>query len=99
MKLMGLRVFLAFTGVHLVKKLTLERLQHFSGGHYASVNLSAVLDLARTDKEEHVKLDVWSAPGHTKPSFAEAMKNGVYQGAKVGDKFGPSCVSCFGRAT
>lgn len=44
----------------------------------------------RIDDAKHVKLEVWSAPGLTKPSFEEAMKQ-EFAPAKKGQKFGPSC--------
>lgn len=45
----------------------------------------------RIDDAEHVKLEVWSAPGLTKPSFEEAMKQ-EFKPAKKGQQFGPSCM-------
>ena len=62
----------------------------FNGGHFSDVNLSSVLYEHRVDNQEHVKLEVWSAPGLTKPSFAEAMQQ-KFKPAKKGDSFGPSC--------
>jgi alpha-mannosidase len=59
------------------------------GGHYASVNLSALLFHHRIDDSAHVKLEVWSPPGRTKPSFEEAKRQN-YKPAKKGDSFGPS---------
>jgi alpha-mannosidase len=44
----------------------------------------------RVDDTDHVKLEVWSAPGRTKPSFEEAMKQD-FKPAKKGQEFGPSC--------
>lgn len=73
-----------------VKNLTRDRLNTFNGGHYSDVNLSTTLFVTRTDAKEHVKLLVWSAPGLTKPSFEEAMKQD-FKEAKKGDRFGPSC--------
>ncbi|CEL56677.1 hypothetical protein RSOLAG1IB_08003 [Rhizoctonia solani AG-1 IB] len=43
----------------------------------------------RVDDTDHVKLEVWSAPGRTKPSFEEAMKQD-FKPAKKGQEFGPS---------
>lgn len=45
----------------------------------------------RIDDADHVKLEVWSAPGRTKPSFKEAMKQ-EFKPAKKGQQFGPSCM-------
>ncbi|KAF8064431.1 glycoside hydrolase family 38 protein [Lyophyllum atratum] len=61
-------------GSKWIKNLTKDRLGNFTGGHYSDVNLSSVLFTHRVDNAEHVKLQVWSAPGLTKPTFAEAMK-------------------------
>jgi len=61
-----------------------------TGGHFAGVNLSSVLFTDRKDDADHVKLEAWSAPGRTKPSFEEAIKQ-KFTPAKKGDKFGPSC--------
>jgi hypothetical protein len=77
-------------GAKWVKKLTQDRLNTFTGGHFGSVNLTSVLFTDRLDDEKHVQLQVWSAPGLTKPTFKEAMK-AKFKSAKKGDKFGPSC--------
>ncbi|KZS95622.1 hypothetical protein SISNIDRAFT_452270 [Sistotremastrum niveocremeum HHB9708] len=76
-------------GAKWVKSLTQGRLDQFVGGHYSSVNLSSALFTHRLDDEKHVKLQVWSAPGLTKPSFDEAVKQ-KFKPAKKGDRFGPS---------
>jgi hypothetical protein len=78
-------------GAKWVKSLTKSRLSNFSGGHFADVNLSSILFTHRIDSLEHVKLQVWSAPGLTKPTFEEAMKQ-KFKPAKKGDSFGPSCM-------
>jgi len=72
-----------------VKSLTQGRLNSMTGGHFADVNLTSVLFLERLDDTTHVTLRVWSAPGRTKPSFQEAMKQN-FKPAKKGDQFGPS---------
>ncbi|CAD6569406.1 MAG: Glycoside hydrolase, 38 vacuolar alpha mannosidase [Tremellales sp. Tagirdzhanova-0007] len=66
-----------------------RRLDNFTGGHYSGNNLSALLYAHRLDDVEHVKIDVWSPPGHTKPPFAEAKRQ-TYKPAKKGDEFGPA---------
>ncbi|KAI0753803.1 hypothetical protein C8Q74DRAFT_1373733 [Fomes fomentarius] len=76
-------------GAKWIKHLTQNRLGTFNGGHFADVNLSSVLFTHRLDNQEHVKLEVWSAPGLTKPSFEEAMKQ-KFKPAKKGESFGPS---------
>ncbi|KII92975.1 glycoside hydrolase family 38 protein [Plicaturopsis crispa FD-325 SS-3] len=77
------------SGAKWIKHLTQARLGTFSGGHFADVNLSSILFTHRVDNAELVKLQVWSAPGLSKPSFAEAMKQ-KFKPAKKGDSFGPS---------
>ncbi|WOO79962.1 Alpha-mannosidase [Vanrija pseudolonga] len=64
------------------------RLKSFVGGYYAKNNLSSLLVAHRHDDEAHVKLESWSAPGHSKPLWAEAVKQ-VYKPAKKGQDFGP----------
>lgn len=59
------------------------------GGHFSDVNLSSVLFIHRLDDQEHVKLEVWSAPGRSKPSFEEAMKQ-TFKPAKKRISLGPS---------
>lgn len=77
-------------GAKWIKNLTKNRLSTFTGGHFSDVNLSSMLFTHRLDDAHHVKLEVWSAPGLSKPSFAEAMKQ-KFKPAKKGDSFGPSC--------
>ncbi|KAJ7467473.1 glycoside hydrolase family 38 protein [Mycena latifolia] len=79
-------------GAKWIKNLTQDRLGQFNGGHFGDVNLGAVLFTRKEDSKEFVELSVWSAPGLTKPSFAEAMKQ-EFRPAKKGDEFGPSCSS------
>ncbi|KAJ3842876.1 glycosyl hydrolases family 38 N-terminal domain-containing protein [Lentinula raphanica] len=81
------------SGAKWIKGLTQNRLGTFLGGHFSDVNLSSVLFTHRLDNAEHVKLQVWSAPGLSKPTFEEAMKQ-KFRPAKKGDSFGPSC-ECF----
>jgi alpha-mannosidase len=80
-------------GAKWVKSLTQNRLSTFVGGHFSDVNLSSMLFIHRLDDSHHVKLEVWSAPGLSKPSFQEAMKQ-KFRPAKKGDSFGPSCKQC-----
>lgn len=76
-------------GAKWIKNLTKDRLSQFTGGHFSDINLSSVLFTHRVDDEEHVKLQVWSAPGLTKPSFEEAMEQ-KFRPATKGESFGPS---------
>src|ERR1700731_1249022 len=78
------------SGAKWIKQLTQERLNHFHGGRYSDFNLSSMLYTHRLDDAEVIQLQVWSAPGLEKPSFAEAMKQ-QFRPAKKGDVFGPSC--------
>ncbi|OJT14565.1 Alpha-mannosidase [Trametes pubescens] len=78
-------------GAKWIKHLTKDRLGTFNGGHFSDVNLSSTLYAHRIDNQEHVKLEVWSAPGLSKPSFEEAMKQ-KFKPTKKGESFGPSWV-------
>lgn len=82
------------SGAKWIKNLTKNRLSTFTGGHFADVNLSSILFSERLDDSHHVQLLVWSAPGLSKPSFKEAMKQD-FKPAKKGDSFGPSCKPIF----
>ncbi|KAG6918486.1 hypothetical protein DXG01_014113 [Tephrocybe rancida] len=73
-------------GAKWIKNLTKDRVGNFTGGRYSDLNLSSVLFTHRVDNAEHVKLEVWSAPGLTKPTFEEAMQQ-KFKPAKKGDSF------------
>ncbi|KIY67661.1 glycoside hydrolase family 38 protein [Cylindrobasidium torrendii FP15055 ss-10] len=77
-------------GEKWVKGITQGRLGTFQGGHYADENISALLYHHRIDNSENIKLEVWSAPDRSKPSFKEAMKQ-KFRPAKKYEQFGPSC--------
>jgi len=77
-------------GAKWIKGLTNDRIGNFTGGHFADVNLSSVLFTDRLDDSKHIQLQRWSAPGHTKPSFEEALKQ-HFEPAKKGESIGPSC--------
>ncbi|KAG8932449.1 Glycoside hydrolase, 38 vacuolar alpha mannosidase [Tulasnella sp. 418] len=81
------------SGPKWLKNITSDRLGRFSGGHYADVNLSAVLFYDRIDDKDHIQMKVWDAPGRSKPTFDEVMKvpEKEWRVAKKGDWFGPSC--------
>ncbi|KZT05154.1 glycoside hydrolase family 38 protein [Laetiporus sulphureus 93-53] len=76
-------------GAKWIKHLTQGRLSTFNGGHYSDVNLGSLLFIHRLDDPAYVKLQVWSAPGLSKPTFEEAMKQ-KFRPAKKGEQFGPS---------
>lgn len=76
-------------GAKWSKGLTNGRLDTFVGGHFSDINLSSVLFVHRLDDSEHVKLEVWSAPGLSKPTFEEAMKQ-TFKPAQKGTTLGPS---------
>ncbi|KAJ7872254.1 hypothetical protein B0H13DRAFT_2669454 [Mycena leptocephala] len=79
------------SGAKWIKPLTQARLGQFNGGHFGDVNLGAVLYERKEDSEDYVKMEVWSAPAPTKPSFAEAMSHSSdFRAAHKGDVFGPS---------
>ncbi|KAF7352563.1 Glycoside hydrolase family 38 protein [Mycena venus] len=86
------------SGAKWIKSLTQARLGQFNGGHFGDVNLGAVLYERKEDSEKYVKLEVWSAPGLTKPTFAEAMKQ-EFKPAKKGDSFGPSWTNHWWKVT
>lgn len=77
------------SGAKWIRNLTQDRLSQFLGGHYSGINLSSALYIHRLDNSENVKLQVWDAPGLTKPSFEEAMKQ-KFRTTKKGESFGPS---------
>lgn len=85
-------------GAKWIKNLTQDRLSQFTGGHFSDVNLSSVLFIHRLDSSQYVKLQVWSAPGLTKPTFEEAMKQ-KFRPAKKGDSFGPSWTNHWWKVT
>ncbi|WWC72433.1 uncharacterized protein I206_106395 [Kwoniella pini CBS 10737] len=82
------------------KKLgsTHGRLDQFIGGHYADYNLSSLLFAHRLDDPNHVKIEVWSAPNRSKPSFEEAKRQN-YRLAHKGEEFGPSWSNHWFRIT
>jgi hypothetical protein len=77
-------------GAKWIKRLTTDRTGNFTGGHFADVNLSSVLFTHRLDDAKNVQLQRWSAPGISKPTFQEALKQD-FQPAKKGESIGPSC--------
>jgi alpha-mannosidase len=77
-------------GAKWVKNLTRDRLKNFHGGRYSDYNLSSVLFTQRIDDADHVKLEVWSAPGMSKPTFEEAMKQKYKPAKKVCQSFNHS---------
>ncbi|KAI0319402.1 glycoside hydrolase family 38 protein [Amylostereum chailletii] len=85
-------------GAKWIKNLTKDRIGTFTGGHFSNVNLSSLLYTQRIDDQDHIKLEVWSAPGLSKPSFQEAMKQD-YKPAKKGDSYGPSWTNHWFKAS
>lgn len=53
------------------------------------IALSLLEFIARTDSYDHVKMEVWHAPGRSKPTFEEAKRK-HYRPLKKGERFGPS---------
>ncbi|KAH9970026.1 glycoside hydrolase family 38 protein [Lactifluus volemus] len=76
-------------GAKWIKSLTNDRTGNFTGGHFSDINLSSVLFTHRLDGNKFVELQRWSAPGISKPSFEEALKQ-EFQPAKKGESIGPS---------
>ncbi|GMK54493.1 hypothetical protein CspeluHIS016_0110790 [Cutaneotrichosporon spelunceum] len=74
------------------------RIDSFIGGHFSGYNLSALLFAHREDDTKHVQLEVWSAPGRSKPTFEEARKQ-KYRSAKKGEEFGPSWTNHWFKVT
>ncbi|KAJ7023286.1 hypothetical protein C8F04DRAFT_1271606 [Mycena alexandri] len=78
-------------GAKWIKRLTQDRLGQFNGGHFGDVNLGAAMYKRVEEGEGYVQMKVWSAPGRSKPSFAEALSHRAdFKPAKKGDSFGPS---------
>ncbi|KAI0032015.1 glycoside hydrolase family 38 protein [Vararia minispora EC-137] len=75
--------------MHPPINLTKDRLGTFVTGFFSDVNLYSVLFTHRIDDTDHVKMQVWSAPELTKPSFEEAMKQS-FRDVRKGESFGPS---------
>ena len=59
------------------------------GGQYGGYNLSSLLYAHRLDDGEHIKLEMWSPPGRTKPTFEEAKRQ-KYKTVNKGHVFGPA---------
>jgi len=81
-----------------IKSLTQDRVKKFNDGSFAELNLPALMFIHRIDDADHVKLEVWSAPGRTKPSFKEAIKQ-EFRPAKKGQQFGPSWTNHWWKVT
>ena len=78
------------------------RLKTFLGGgyngQYSTFNLSSKLTLHRLDDVNHVEISVWSPPGLSKPTFAEAVRQ-TYRPTKKGETFGPPWSNHWFRVT
>ncbi|POW14082.1 hypothetical protein PSHT_07542 [Puccinia striiformis] len=80
------------------RTVTLGHLKNFIGGDYEAQNLSSVLYESRDSSDSAVKLEVWSAPGLSKPTFSEAIHQ-KYKKISKGFKFGPSWSNHWVKAT
>lgn len=87
-----------FPRANRFRDITLSHLDNFEGGDYDEYNISSVLFEGRDGSESAVQLEVWSAPGTTKPTFAEAVKQ-KYTKIGIGFEFGPSWTNHWIRAT
>ena len=74
------------------------RLGQFLGGHFEGYNLSSMMYHHRLDDSDHVSLEVWSAPGLTKPMFDEAKRQS-YKPTHKGESFGPSWTNHWFKVT
>ncbi|KLU85521.1 hypothetical protein MAPG_04544 [Magnaporthiopsis poae ATCC 64411] len=76
-----------------VNRLYEMRLPNFlsEGGAWDKVNILSMLHDHVFAGPPHLRLSVWSCPGLTRPTFAEATSPAnPYREARVGDSFGPS---------
>ena len=75
-----------------ITHIYMDRLGQFTdNGQYREQGLMSKLDRRRLSGSPDVKLHVWSAPGLTRPTFAEATKEeNKYSKTKKGESFGPS---------
>ncbi|KAJ7076048.1 hypothetical protein C8R43DRAFT_966256 [Mycena crocata] len=88
-------------GAKWIKRLTQDRLGQFNGGHFGDVNLGAALFVRKESGEVACAAEsrrLWSAPGLTKPTFAEAMKQ-EFRPASKGEQFGPSWTNHWWKVT
>lgn len=78
-----------------------DRLRQFTdNGQYKQQGLMAKLYDDRLSGEPHIRLEVWDAPGQSRPTFEEATsKDNEYKPAKKGDWFGPSWTTHWFRLT
>ncbi|KAL8835962.1 MAG: hypothetical protein Q9170_003119 [Blastenia crenularia] len=73
--------------IHSIYK---SRLAQFTGnGQYSSQNLRAAMSEGRASGEEYVKLQVYSPPYLSRPTFKEATSHD-FKSTHVGELFGPS---------
>ncbi|KAF3923173.1 Alpha-mannosidase [Dactylellina cionopaga] len=73
-----------------IHDIYLDRLRQFtSGGQYQGQSLPDMYDADREANPKYIKLEVWSAPNLTRPTFDEAVK-AKYRPSKKGEWFGPS---------
>ncbi|WWD21813.1 hypothetical protein CI109_106301 [Kwoniella shandongensis] len=66
-----------------------ERLRRFTGGSSRHTTLTGAISKHRLDDTKHVSISVWSAPGRSKPTFEEAIKQD-FRPTKKGESFGPA---------
>ncbi|KAF2099330.1 hypothetical protein NA57DRAFT_37910 [Rhizodiscina lignyota] len=67
-----------------------DRLRQFTdGGQYYAQGLMDKIVEAKASGDDHVKLQVYSPKGQSRPSFKEATSN-KFQSTHVGESFGPS---------
>ncbi|KAJ1949841.1 Glycoside hydrolase, 38 vacuolar alpha mannosidase, partial [Linderina macrospora] len=70
--------------------VTKSRISNFlADNQWKDVNIHSSLYEQRVSGPPHVKLEVWSAPGQERPTFAHAVTQ-EFKEASVGQSFGPS---------
>ncbi|KAJ2798699.1 Glycoside hydrolase, 38 vacuolar alpha mannosidase, partial [Coemansia helicoidea] len=81
------------------RSITQDRLNNFlADGQWRDVNIRAALDEAVVSGAPAVELEVWSAPGQERPTFAHATAQ-QFAPIGVGHSFGPSWSTHWVRAT
>ncbi|EHA50373.1 alpha-mannosidase [Pyricularia oryzae 70-15] len=75
-----------------INHLYQKRLPNFSGpGQWEKFNLLAMLYDQKVSEPPHLSMSVWSAPGLTRPTFAEATSpSNEFRPTQIGESFGPS---------
>ncbi|GAM83502.1 hypothetical protein ANO11243_014900 [Dothideomycetidae sp. 11243] len=74
----------------LIHSIYRDRLRQLTdGGQYREQGLLPKIEEARVSEEPHIRLEVYSPPGQSRPSFNDATSH-EFKPAKKFDSFGPS---------